>query len=129
MRLVQAAVAAASQNNLRQSFSIVDANGNELMMVHMDGANFFTADIARGKANATAAFGVFGTAWTQSLSQNPGFWGSLSSLGRPIVTAQGSLPIVIDGTRVGAMAASGGTAQQDEDMVRAAFGAVGLSTP
>ena len=129
MRLMQAAVAAASQANVKESFSIVDANGNELMMVHGDGANFFTSDIARGKANATAAFGVSGAAWAQSLTQNPGFWGSLSSLGRPLVTAQGSLPIMIDGVRVVAMGASGGSGQQDEDFVRAAFNAVGLTTP
>ncbi len=129
MRLMQAAVTAANQANVKESFSIVDVNGNELMMAHMDGANFLTPDLAKGKANATAAIGIWGAAWPQRISQNPSFFSSLYGLGRPIVTAQGSIPIMINGVRVGAMGAAGGTSQQDEDFVRAAFNGVGLTPP
>lgn len=126
MQLMQAAIDHARQNDLRMSFAVVDASGNAMASVRMDGAGFLTLEIASGKAYATAAFGRPTAALAAAVPQNPTFWNSLTSLGHPIVLAPGALPIIVDDVQVGAMGGSGGTGQQDEDAVRAALDAAGL---
>jgi uncharacterized protein GlcG (DUF336 family) len=126
LQLIQSARDYAHENNLNLSFAIADASGNAKASLRMDGARFITLEIAAGKAYAAAAFGRSTAAISSGFSQNPAFWQSLFSLGHPIVLAQGALPIVVDEVTVGAMGASGGSSQQDEDSVRAALDAAGL---
>jgi uncharacterized protein GlcG (DUF336 family) len=127
-RLVQAAMEYAQAHNYRMSFVVLDASGHLLAAGRMDGAHFLTPEIARGKAYAPAATGRSGGAMTESYQANPALWGNAAGLGygAPLLPARGALPVFANGVLLGAMGASGGTAQQDEDAVRAALQALGF---
>jgi len=124
--MIQGAVTYAREHNYRQSFAVVDAHGNLVATVRMDGARFLTPETARAKAYSSAAYGRPSGMLGQDYHDNPAFWGSLGSLGRPIVPSQGALPILANGVQVGAMGAGGGTSQEDEDAVRAGIAAGGF---
>src|ERR671932_2726245 len=55
-RMTEAAIAFARQNNLRLSIAVLDAGGNVVRITRMDGCNFLSPDIARGKAYGAAAW-------------------------------------------------------------------------
>ncbi|HLI28319.1 MAG TPA: heme-binding protein [Chloroflexota bacterium] len=127
-RLVQAAMEYAQAHNYRMSFVVLDAGGHLLAAGRMDGAHFLTPEIARGKAYAPAATGRSGSAMTESFQANPALWGNAAALGygAPLLPARGALPLFRNGVLLGAMGASGGTAEQDEEAVRAALQALGF---
>ena len=129
LQMIQGAIAYARERNLRMGIAVVDAHGNLVASVRMDGARFLTPETARAKAYASAAYGRPSAALMESYRENPAFWGSLGSLGRPIVPSQGALPIMLGGVQIGAMGCGGGTSQQDEDTVRAGIAAAGLQAP
>lgn len=126
-RMLQGAQAHAEQHGYLMSFAVVDAGGTLVAAARMDGAKFLTPETARGKAYAAAAYGRSGRELGASYHENPAFWGSLSSLGRPIVPSQGGVPIVVDDVIVGAIGVGGGTSQEDEDTARAGLAAAGFN--
>jgi glc operon protein GlcG len=126
LQMLQGAIAYARERNYRMSFAVVDAHGNLIATVRMDGARFLTPETARAKAYASAAYGRPSGVLGQDYHDNPAFWGSLGSLGRPIVPSQGALPVLANGVQVGAMGAGGGSSQEDEDTVRAGIAAAGF---
>jgi uncharacterized protein GlcG (DUF336 family) len=127
LQLIQGAVGHAREHGYRMGFAVVDAHGNLLAAARMDGARFLTPETARAKAYASAAYGRPGSALMEAFRENPAFWGMLGSLGRPIVPSQGGVPIFVDGEQVGAMGAGGGSSSEDEETVRAALTAAGLT--
>jgi uncharacterized protein GlcG (DUF336 family) len=128
LQMIQGAVAHARQHQYRMSFAVVDAHGNLIAAVRMDGARFLTPETARAKAYASAAYGRPSGLLGIEYQTNPSFWGSLGSLGRPIVPSQGAVPVLANRVLVGAMGAGGGTSEQDEETVRAGIAAAGFST-
>ena len=126
LQMINGAVAYARERGYRMGLAVVDAHGNLLASVRMDGARFLTPETARGKAYASAAYGRPSRLLSEGYKENPAFWGSLGSLGRPIVPSQGALPIMRGDVQVGAMGAGGGTSQEDEDTVRAGIAAGGF---
>jgi glc operon protein GlcG len=125
-RMLQASLAYAREHDFRMGLAVVDAHGNLIAAMRMDGARFLTPETARAKAYAAAAYGRPSAQMMEAYRDNPAFWGSLGSLGRPIVPSQGALPIFRDGLQVGAMGCGGGTSQEDEDTVRAGITAAGF---
>ena len=102
------------------SCAVVDARGALIALTRMDGARYFTADVAVGKARASAAFG-----------SPSGELGRLASMGLdeaihggPMLFVQGAVPIMESGESAGALGCSGASAQQDEDAARAAVSAI-----
>ena len=86
----------------------------------MDGARFYTTDVARGKAVLSAMFGQpSGNLGTFATS--PAFQNFSEAAQAPLYPFQGALPITKDGDTIGAMGCSGASSQQDEDAVRAAL--------
>ena len=85
----------------------------------MDGAGFATAEIAWGKAWTAAAWGLASGALAERIGADPSFAAAVSvaTAGR-FTPRQGALPL----PEGGAVGASGGSSQQDEDVVRAAIG-------
>ena len=61
--------------------------------------------------------------WTE-----PIFPGFMALQGGRFIPSQGALPIYKDGELVGAAGGSGGTAQEDEDCVRAGIESAGFAT-
>ncbi len=126
LQMLQAALAHARDRGYRMGLAVVDAHGNLVASARMDGARFLTPETARAKAYASAAYGRSSAELMAGHRENPAFWGSLGSLGRPIVPSQGALPVFRDGVQIGAMGCGGGSSQEDEETVRAGIVAAGL---
>ena len=86
----------------------------------MDGAPWIAPEVALGKAWTAAAYRAPSAAQGEKMKELHAFSASISAATGGRYTPQiGGLPITDDGGAViGAMGASGGTGQQDEDAVR-----------
>ena len=123
LQLIDAAQKEAAAKNYRLSFAVVDARGDLIALARMPGAAAATPDTAIGKAMLSAFFGQPSAAMVQA-STSPVVQALNESTGGRFRFFQGALPIVRGGRTVGAVAASGATAQQDEDTVKAALATV-----
>lgn len=119
-----AALAAAKQTaeNLGVSLScaVVDSRGDLIALARMDGARFYTTDVARGKARMSALFGQPSAAMAD-FGNSPAFQSFNETIPGPLYAFQGALPITRDGEVIGAMGCSGAASQVDEDAVRSAL--------
>ena len=119
-----AALAAARETaealGVSLSCAVVDSRGDMIALARMDGARFYTTDVARGKARMSAMFG-------QPSGDMADFGNSLAfqsfneTIPGPLYAFQGALPIMRGGELIGAMGCSGAASQVDEDAVRSAL--------
>jgi len=114
----------ARNQGLNLAFAVVDHGGHLVALHRMDGAPWIAPDVALGKAWTAAAYGAPSAAQGEKMKELHAFSSAISAATGGRYTPQiGGLPITDDGGAViGAMGASGGTGQQDEDVVRAALG-------
>jgi uncharacterized protein GlcG (DUF336 family) len=122
-RVLQAAKKKAMQMGVKLSISVVDARGDLICMVRMDGAPWRTPYISRGKARASACFGVPSADLTDR-ALTPVFRAVMEVEKGEFVPGQGALPIMKNGELIGAIGGSGGTSQEDEDAARAGIAAL-----
>ena len=119
-----AALAAAQQTaedlGVSLSCAVVDSRGDMIAMARMDGARFYTTDVARGKARMSALFGQ-PSADMADFANSPAFQGFNETMPGPLYAFQGALPIMSNGELIGAMGCSGAASQVDEDAVRSAL--------
>ena len=103
------AVAEARKNNWGMVIAITDGGGHLVYLERMDGTQYASVDIAVRKAQSAASYRrpskVFEDAVAAGRNAVLGLTGAM-----PI---EGGVPIVIGGSIVGAIGASGGTAPQD----------------
>ena len=117
-KILEAAQTNADFVGVKASICIVDPQGNPVALARMDGARFFTGDVARGKAMVSAFFGQPSGALAERAGSP--FFASFNQMnGGRLFFVQGALPISKDGENVGAIGVSGGSAQQDEDIAKA----------
>ena len=115
-----AAEGAAVEMGVGLTCAVVDARGALVALARMDDARYFTADVAVGKARATAAFGAPSGALT-----NVGSLGLDTIIeGGGMLFLQGAVPITKNGQPVGALGCSGASGQQDEDAAKAGVAAM-----
>jgi glc operon protein GlcG len=126
--MTEAAIAYARQHDLRLSIAILDAGGNVVRITRMDGCNFLSPDIARGKAFGAAAWKLPSVELNTRFQTNPASSAGMVAIsGNRFAPVQGALPIW-DGARcVGAIGASGARSDEDEDASRAGLLAAGFS--
>ena len=107
-----------------QNIAVVDAGGNLVSHVRMDGAWIGSVDVAINKAFTARAFDL-PTAELGADSQPGGpFYGiQASNQGRVVILA-GGIPLTRDGEVVGAVGVSGGDADQDTSVAAAAAAAL-----
>ena len=117
-RVVQAAKAMALEMGVKVGISVVDPRGDLVCMVRLDGAAWRTPIVSRGKAQASACFGVPSGELTDR-SMTPVMRAMMHFEGGGFIPGQGALPMIRNGELVGAIGVSGGTSQQDEDVARA----------
>jgi uncharacterized protein GlcG (DUF336 family) len=121
----QAAVAHAEALGIRINVAVTDASGVLAAFLRMPNAFLHSIDIAIDKAYTAASFGFPTSQWPQVLAGDEAL-----KLGLPLrprlVVFGGGLPIVSDGTRIGGIGVSGGSAEQDEACARAGLKALGL---
>jgi uncharacterized protein GlcG (DUF336 family) len=123
--LMKAAMAEARRTGLAISVAVVDAGGQLVGFERMDGADLVTIGLAQDKA-WTALMNRMPTRDLAPLVQ-PGaeFYGYDSiARGRTIVFA-GGMPLERDGILVGGVGVSGGSVEQDQQIVDAAVAAFG----
>ena len=117
---LDAARGAADAAGVKLSCAVVDSRGDLVALARMDGARFYTTDVARGKAALSAMFGQpSGNLGT--FASSPAFRNFNEAAQTPLYPFQGALPITRAGETVGAMGCSGASSQQDEDAVSAAL--------
>ncbi len=120
-RMIAAAKAKAEELGVSLSIAVCDGGGALLSFNRMAGASAITATVAQGKAAASAGFGrASGTLQADS----PVIQAVISATGGRMIPAQGAVPIRQNGELVGAIGASGATAQQDEDCAQAGLDAL-----
>jgi uncharacterized protein GlcG (DUF336 family) len=122
-RVIAAAEAESSTQGQPSNIAVVDAGGNLVAHVRMDGAWLGSIDISINKAFTARAFDT-ATKDLGDLAQ-PGeqFYGiNASNDGRVMIFA-GGIPLERDGQVVGAVGVSGGTGVQDQAVAEAAASA------
>ena len=125
LALIEATETAAAEKNLRLSVAVVDGRGDLIAAVRLPGARPTTTDTAIGKAMVSAMTGRPSAA-TTGQGQNALYQNLNDNTRGRLRFFQGAVPILRDGYTVGAIGASGASAQDDEDAVTAALRAVGI---
>jgi glc operon protein GlcG len=122
LALISAGERAAAAEGLALALAVVDAGGHLVALHRMDGAPWIAPDVALGKAWTAAAYGLPSAAQGEKMADLHAFSAAISAATGGRFTPQiGALPIMDGAEVIGAMGASGGTGQQDEDAVRAAL--------
>ena len=112
----------ARGQGLALAFAVVDEGGHLVALHRMDGAPWIAPEVALGKAWTAAAYRAPSAAQGDKMRELHAFSSAISAATHGRFTPQiGGLPITEGDAVVGAMGASGGTGQQDEDVVRAAL--------
>lgn len=121
IRAVEAARAAAAEASMTAAVAVVDANGDDLVVVRDPEASWFTASVARAKARTAVRFGR-PTAELAGLAESyPEVLAVAGNeLGWRPVTLDGGVPLRRDGLLVGAVAVSGGLPETDRRCADAA---------
>lgn len=106
------------------NIAVVDAGGWLIAFARMDGAFALSGGIAHDKARTVVGFGGAPTdGLYEAIAPEPAVRDGIA--GRSGVAAfAGGVPIVIDGELVGAVGASGGSADQDKEVAGAGAAAL-----
>jgi len=111
------------------SIVVVDDAGHIKSAQRQDGASMFRIDIASGKAWAAVAMGASSRVLKQRAEEMPAFFNALASVGDGKFIPQTGAGLIKDtsGKVVGAVGASGGTGDEDEEVFVAGLVAAGLT--
>src|ERR1700730_8833711 len=114
--VIHAAVAEAKKRNWKMNVAVADSGGNLVAFQRMDGAMLASIQIAQHKARAAATFRrptkVFEDGINlMHLNYLLAFDG--------IITSRGGIPLIEQGSIIGAISCSGGTDSQDEIVSKA----------
>lgn len=117
--IIDAARTQAQQIGVPMNIAVVDEGNNLVAFARMEDAWLGSIDIAQGKAYTARAFDM-GTADLAPLAQpgQPLFGIHASNQGRLIIFP-GGVPLKADGSVVGAVGASGGRPDQDQQVAEA----------
>ena len=119
-KISAAAEAEARRNNWNVCIAILDDGGHLLHLARMDGATPANSRIAIEKGRTAAETRRSTANWQERIGKRP------ELLRMPGVTpVQGGLPIVMDGTCVGAVGISGVQSHEDEQIAAAGIKALG----
>lgn len=118
LKALEGARAAAMKIGVNLSCAVVDSRGDLVALTRMDGARFYTTDIARGKAQVSAMFGQPSGNLAQ-FGASP-YFGNLNTAAQGrLYPIQGAVPISRAQQVIGAIGCSGASAQQDEEAAKA----------
>jgi glc operon protein GlcG len=124
-KALKAAQAKARELGTPMTVSIVDEAGRLVLCARGDGAGFFTTETSRAKAMASAAFRRASKDMAALRDAAPAFWGNIATaLGGQILPSIGAVPLMVDGTMIGAIGCGGGTGEQDHQCAEAGAAAV-----
>ncbi len=127
--VIEAALAASAQAGYKpMAVVVLDDSGHVVSAQRQDGASMFRIDVATGKAWAAVAMGASSRVLGERAATNPNFFVSLASTAHGRFLPQTGAVLIKDegGHVVGAVGASGGTGDEDEEICIAGVTAVGL---
>jgi uncharacterized protein GlcG (DUF336 family) len=128
-QIIQAALALSYQKSYRpMAVVVLDDSGHLKAAQRQDGASMFRVDIATGKAWAAVAMGASSRVLTQRAADMPAFFGALAATGQGKFIPQTGAVLIKDdsGAVIGAVGASGGTGDEDEEICMAGVASAGL---
>lgn len=127
--LIDAAFTEARRHGFKpMGVVVVDAAAQVVASAREDGASALRLDIALGKAAAAVGMGTNSRALAQRAKDLPAFFGAVAAVAQQkFIPQTGAVLIVADGKVVGAAGASGGTGDEDEQIVVAGIAAAGLT--
>jgi glc operon protein GlcG len=128
--MMDAALARAAEFGIAATVAIVDDGGHLLMLERMEGGRFHTVHSATTKA-VTAASNKRPTttkgAQGQELDVIHALGLALAAGPKNWTAMEGGYPVMVENECIGGIGVSGGDWRQDEDIARAALGAIGAS--
>jgi uncharacterized protein GlcG (DUF336 family) len=130
IKLIDGATAAAREAGFRpMGIVVVDAAAQVVAMAREDGATALRLDIALGKAAAAVGMGANTRVLTQRAKDLPAFFGAVAAVAQQKFIPQTGAVLITDaeGQVIGAAGASGGTGDEDEQIVIAGIAASGLN--
>ena len=121
---LDAALARAEQIGGAFNVAVTDTAGALLAFARMDGAFAVSGSIAQDKAWTVAGFGGLPTdTFYDAIAGEDAVREGIAQRGR-VAAFAGGVPVLVDGAFVGAVGASGGSAEQDKDVASAGAAAV-----
>jgi glc operon protein GlcG len=117
-RMIEGAMAKASEFDIKISCAVVDAGGRLLAFQRMEDATWASAYGSQGKAIASVAFGQTSGALGLRAS-DPIMTGIAAAEGGHMIMSLGGVPIIRDGRPIGACGVGGGTGEEDEQCSQA----------
>lgn len=107
---------------------VLDEAGHLKAFAREDGASMFRFDVARGKAWAAVGMGASSRVLSQRAKDNPNFFVTLAATAEGKFLPQTGAVLIQDasGQVLGAVGASGGTGDEDEQICIAGIQATGL---
>jgi uncharacterized protein GlcG (DUF336 family) len=124
-RAVDAGLDYARKNDLRMTLVVIDLTGTVCAAARMDRSRPITYAIAVAKANAARLF----ESSTGDLAARvkPENKIAIGQLGQNVALLGGGVPILRDGSVIGAIGASGGNEGQDVECADAALASLGVT--
>ena len=122
-RIIEAAERRAESIGQPMNIAVVDAGGNLVAHVRMDGAWMGSIDISIKKAWTSRAFDIETKALSKLTQPGEDFYGIHASNDGRVMIFAGGIPLKRDGKVVGAVGVSGGSGKQDHAVAEAGAGA------
>ncbi len=126
-RVLAAALASARSMNLRVSVAVDGRAGDLKAFARMDGASMLSGETARRKAYTVAITGMatheFGSILKSEMGEEPELFHGMIGIDG-IIAFAGGVPIRLDSQLIGAIAVSGGTSAQDQEIAEASAGSI-----
>ncbi|MCF7553592.1 MULTISPECIES: heme-binding protein [Pseudonocardia] len=119
-RIIAAGEAEAASIGQPSNIAVVDAGGNLVAHVRMDGAWLGSVDISINKAFTSRAFDITTADLAEAAAPGAQFFGISGSNGGRVMIFAGGVPLRVDGRVVGAVGVSGGSGAQDQQVADAA---------
>ncbi len=123
-RVIAAGEAKAAEIGSPSNIAVVDAGGNLVAHVRMDGAWVGSIDISINKAFTSRAFDIETKALAANAQPEGQFYGIQNSNGGRVMIFAGGIPLKSGGAVVGAVGVSGGMGKQDQAVAEAAADAL-----
>jgi uncharacterized protein GlcG (DUF336 family) len=114
----------AQEIGVPYNLAVVDAGGDLIAHVRMDGAWLGSIDISIHKAFTARAFDMATEDLAKMAQSGKPLFGINSTNHEKIVIFAGGIPVKIGDTVIGAVGASGGTVDQDQKVAEAAVSAL-----
>jgi glc operon protein GlcG len=125
-KMIAAAEAEASKANAKVGIAVVDANGDLVATLRLDGASSQGVASSEGKARAALLFGVPTKQIQDAIAAGKPIQANVTTPPRganELVINQGGLPIIKNGKVIGAIGVGGAASSEDERFAQAGIDA------